>query len=133
MSLGIDGPDWDYVATFRDLDYGWESCAENIVDPSHVPVSHHGVNGGALGNRTDARPLPLRVTEWGAGGFSGELEGKNPVELSFRPPSRISYVFPGRKIISTYLTPTGQWVSFLDYLVGFKEFFLTQLLENVEL
>ena len=36
----------------RDLPYGWDFFIENVADPAHVPVSHHGL----VGNRyTDAR------------------------------------------------------------------------------
>lgn len=30
----------------RDLAYGHEYFLENVVDPAHVPVSHHNVAGG---------------------------------------------------------------------------------------
>ncbi|MEM7554600.1 MAG: Rieske 2Fe-2S domain-containing protein [Cyanobacteria bacterium P01_A01_bin.84] len=29
----------------RDLPYGWEFLMENLLDPAHVPVSHHGITG----------------------------------------------------------------------------------------
>mmetsp|Transcript_75392 Transcript_75392/g.125702 ORF Transcript_75392/g.125702 Transcript_75392/m.125702 type:complete len:518 (-) Transcript_75392:38-1591(-) len=29
----------------RDLPYGWDTLLENIVDPSHVPFAHHGLQG----------------------------------------------------------------------------------------
>jgi len=32
------------VSTYtRDLPYGWDTLVENIVDPSHVPFAHHGL------------------------------------------------------------------------------------------
>lgn len=30
---------------FRDLPYGWDYFMENVSDPAHVPVSHHGIMG----------------------------------------------------------------------------------------
>ena len=30
---------------FRDLPYGWDYFMENVSDPAHVPVSHHGLVG----------------------------------------------------------------------------------------
>lgn len=30
---------------FRDVPYGWDYFFENVVDPAHVPVSHHGIVG----------------------------------------------------------------------------------------
>lgn len=29
----------------RELPYGWDMFMENVQDPSHVPVSHHGIVG----------------------------------------------------------------------------------------
>lgn len=31
----------------RDLPYGYDALVENLLDPSHVPFSHHGVMGPA--------------------------------------------------------------------------------------
>ena len=28
---------------YRELPYGWEVLAENLMDPSHLPFAHHGV------------------------------------------------------------------------------------------
>jgi phenylpropionate dioxygenase-like ring-hydroxylating dioxygenase large terminal subunit len=32
---------------FRDLPYGWDMFMENVVDPAHVVVSHHGIVGNS--------------------------------------------------------------------------------------
>ncbi|HAC64994.1 MAG TPA: pheophorbide a oxygenase, partial [Cyanothece sp. UBA12306] len=29
----------------RDLPYDWQTLVENVADPSHVPFTHHGVQG----------------------------------------------------------------------------------------
>jgi pheophorbide a oxygenase len=29
----------------RDLPYGWDTLLENLIDPSHVPFAHHGMQG----------------------------------------------------------------------------------------
>lgn len=42
---------------FRELPYGADYFLENVVDPAHVPVSHHNV----VGNRYDD-PQPLNVS-----------------------------------------------------------------------
>lgn len=39
----------------RDLPYGWDTLLENIVDPSHVPWAHHGLQG----KRSDAIALNM--------------------------------------------------------------------------
>lgn len=42
----------------RDLPYSWCTLLENIVDPSHVPWAHHGLQG----KRTDAVPINMTLT-----------------------------------------------------------------------
>ena len=39
----IDKIHWN----FRDIPYGWDMFMENVLDPAHVPVSHHNI----IGNR----------------------------------------------------------------------------------
>ncbi|CAM9218430.1 unnamed protein product [Scytosiphon promiscuus] len=41
----------------NDLAYGWDTLMENLVDPSHVPVSHHGIAGDRYKS-----PKPLDMT-----------------------------------------------------------------------
>lgn len=33
---------------FRDIPYGWDMFMENVLDPAHVPVSHHNIIGNRL-------------------------------------------------------------------------------------
>jgi phenylpropionate dioxygenase-like ring-hydroxylating dioxygenase large terminal subunit len=47
----------EVVWNFRDLPYGWDMFMENVLDPAHVAVSHHGI----VGNRYND-PSPLKVT-----------------------------------------------------------------------
>jgi len=42
----------------RDLPYSYDTLLENIVDPSHVPWAHHGLQG----KRTDAVPINMTLT-----------------------------------------------------------------------
>lgn len=45
---------------FRELPYGADYFLENVVDPAHVPVSHHNV----VGNRyTDPKPIIMKTAE----------------------------------------------------------------------
>jgi phenylpropionate dioxygenase-like ring-hydroxylating dioxygenase large terminal subunit len=55
----------------RDLPYGWDTLVENLIDPSHVPFAHHGLQG----KRTDATPINMTVpiSKKGAAGFSFEF------------------------------------------------------------
>lgn len=41
----------------RDLEYGWDTLIENVVDPAHVPFAHHGVQA----QRSMAVPLNVSV------------------------------------------------------------------------
>ncbi|WP_319420003.1 aromatic ring-hydroxylating dioxygenase subunit alpha [Pleurocapsa sp. FMAR1] len=44
----LDDPSSRIVKPFwniRDLPYGWDFFMENVADPAHVPVSHHGIMG----------------------------------------------------------------------------------------
>ena len=34
-----------WTSFVRDLEYDWQTLVENVADPSHVPFSHHGVQG----------------------------------------------------------------------------------------
>ena len=54
-----DGPEWNQRWSMRDLPYGYEMLAENVVDVSHLPFAHHGV--GAL-KRDNGKPLALQLT-----------------------------------------------------------------------
>ena len=43
----------------RDMPYGQDILLENVVDPSHVPFSHHGV----IGNRNKVLPSSMQTLE----------------------------------------------------------------------
>ncbi|BBN00577.1 hypothetical protein MPTK1_2g00380 [Marchantia polymorpha subsp. ruderalis] len=108
-----DGPEWETVVTFRDVDYGWDTGMENLLDPSHVPVAHHMVNGGSLGKRDDAQPLSIEIKEFSQQGFNGPWGrvGGPPQFLEFEAPTRTTYVFSigGQAMgtTTTYVTPTA--------------------------
>lgn len=115
--VGIDEPGWCAVATFRDLDYGFDTSMENLVDPSHIPVAHHNVNGGIMGKRDNAAPIALELKSMNARGFVGEW--KKPwggtSEHTYEAPSRFTYMFPLKGIkgasgcTTTYVTPMCRW------------------------
>ena len=57
----------------RDLPYGWDSLVENLIDPSHVPFAHHGLQG----KRDDAIPINMTVPEsLGEDGFRFEWQDR---------------------------------------------------------
>jgi phenylpropionate dioxygenase-like ring-hydroxylating dioxygenase large terminal subunit len=41
----------------RDIEYGYDTLIENVVDPAHVPFSHHGVQA----KRQQSVPLNISV------------------------------------------------------------------------
>eukprot|EP00980_Cylindrotheca_fusiformis_P002460 scaffold584_cov132-Cylindrotheca_fusiformis.AAC.13 len=57
----------------RDAPYGWATLVENLMDPSHVPFAHHGMQG----KRSDAIPINMTIPKWnGEEGFSFKLEDR---------------------------------------------------------
>ncbi|MDF5725071.1 MAG: Rieske 2Fe-2S domain-containing protein [Rhizonema sp. PD37] len=97
----------------RDLPYGWDFFMENVADPAHVPVSHHGI----VGNRyQDAKYYDMiRVREMSTQeGFSFEITPVAPnlkqTVHDFQPPSQMRIVSTfkdgGQLILALYATPT---------------------------
>ena len=101
--------DWN----IRDLPYDWELFMENVADPAHVPVSHHGL----VGNRyTDAKyyamptARPLSTQEGFAFDITPTAETITYARHDFQPPClmRIETRFTngGALILVLYATPT---------------------------
>ncbi|WP_088892200.1 aromatic ring-hydroxylating dioxygenase subunit alpha [Leptolyngbya ohadii] len=61
---------WVCLNTFRDLPYDALTLLENVLDSSHLPFTHHK----SVGNRSNASPVELEVTESGKQGFAGVWE-----------------------------------------------------------
>ena len=43
--MSVNEPDSNLTIRFRDIPYGWDMFMENVLDPAHVPVSHHNIVG----------------------------------------------------------------------------------------
>ncbi len=97
----------------RDLPYGWNSFMENVADPAHVPVSHHGI----VGNRyKDAKYYDMiRIREMSTQeGFSYEITPVAPTLAQtvhdFQPPCYMKIVSTskdgGKFILALYASPT---------------------------
>ena len=76
----------------RDLPYGWSTLVENIVDPSHVPWAHHGLQG----TREDAIPINMTVPVVTNSGFNFSFEDRTMKMMRqclgfFRAPYVVSY------------------------------------------
>eukprot|EP00434_Breviolum_minutum_P028854 symbB.v1.2.025519.t1/scaffold2480.1/size78183/1 len=53
----------------RDLPYGYDSLIENLIDVSHVPFAHHGLQG----TRDDAVPVSMTIPEVKTSDTHGEI------------------------------------------------------------
>ncbi len=88
---------------FRELEYDWQTLVENIADPSHVPIAHHGLQG----RRENARSVPLELGE----STLNLIEVKTPGYLrsiQFEPPCRLEYEID---------FPTGKKMQILVYCI----------------
>ncbi len=71
----------------RDLEYDWEILVENVIDPSHVPFAHHGVQGDR--NRAIAQVMDILQSTINL--IEVFIPGNLPVKITFEPPSRLEY------------------------------------------
>lgn len=62
-----ESSEWICLNTFRDVPYDAFTLLENVIDPSHVPYTHHNT----VGKRTNAAPVELKVTHSDRQGFQG--------------------------------------------------------------
>ena len=62
-----ESSEWICLNTFRDVPYDAFTLLENVIDPSHVPYTHHNT----VGKRTNAAPVELKVTHSDKQGFQG--------------------------------------------------------------
>ncbi len=71
----------------RDLAYDWQTLVENVADPSHVPFTHHGVQG----KRNQARPIPMKILQSTPDLIEAKTEGRFNTTITFEPPNRLEY------------------------------------------
>ncbi|BAY28944.1 cell death suppressor protein Lls1 homolog [Nostoc carneum NIES-2107] len=71
----------------RDLEYDWQTLVENVADPSHVPFSHHGVQG----DRAKARPIPIKIVQSTPHLIEASSDTRFPTTITFEPPCRLEY------------------------------------------
>jgi phenylpropionate dioxygenase-like ring-hydroxylating dioxygenase large terminal subunit len=99
----------------RDLPYGWDMFMENVLDPSHVPVAHHGIVGNRYNDTHNIKFKRIKnYTENGDindTGFSYLMENENvSIIHDFRPPclTKITISLPdgGKTLLALYATPT---------------------------
>jgi phenylpropionate dioxygenase-like ring-hydroxylating dioxygenase large terminal subunit len=107
-----DSDGWICFDTFRDLPYDAFTLLENVLDASHLPFTHHK----SVGNRVNAAPMDLEVTESSRHGFKGIWpEGPRKGKLgtqntTFIAPNLMWHDLTskqfGRTITAVYATPT---------------------------
>ena len=101
--------DW-YV---RDLPYGWDFFMENISDPAHVPVSHHGIFGNRYKDANYYDMIPVREMSTQNGGSFSITPLPPTLKQAvhdFQPPChmRIDSALEdgGKFLLALYATPT---------------------------
>ncbi len=105
---------WTLFDTFRDLPYDALTLLENVLDPSHLPYTHHN----SVGKRENAAPMDLQLLEsnkqgfcgvWPEGPRRGKLGTQNTV---FVAPNMMWHELTskqfGRTLTVVYATPIGK-------------------------
>jgi len=98
---------------FRDIPYGWDFFMENISDPAHVPVSHHGIIGNRYKDAKYYDMISLRNISTQEG-FAFKIIPTQPQVLEavhdFQPPCHqkiyVTNIEGGKMILALYATPT---------------------------
>lgn len=97
----------------RDIPFGWDFFMENVMDPAHVPVSHHKLYGNRYSDPKYYDMTPLRKFSTQEG-FSFEIppisSNVSRAIQDFQPPCfhRIELTYPdgGQLILAIYASPT---------------------------
>ncbi|NES00116.1 MAG: Rieske 2Fe-2S domain-containing protein [Symploca sp. SIO1B1] len=97
----------------RDYPYGWDFWMENVLDPAHVPISHHGIMGDRYQHAQYLDMIRIREMSTQEG-FSYEVTPTpvtiEPTAIDFQPPCliRFSSTLPdgSRQILVLYGFPT---------------------------
>ena len=112
----LENPSEQVIKLFwnqRDLPYGWDYFMENVADPAHVPVSHHGIMGSRYtGPRYYDMPRLRDISTQDGFAFGVTPTGgiASSASHDFQPPClmKISTQFSdgGQLILVLYATPT---------------------------
>eukprot|EP00899_Mesostigma_viride_P003131 jgi/Mesvir1/12819/Mv04890-RA.2 len=97
----------------RDIAYGYDTLVENVVDPSHVPFAHHGIQG----NRSKPGINALKLLENSISGFKvlrePESEKMGYSDISWQAPCLVTYNVE----LKIKGAPPGPWPYLTAYLV----------------
>ncbi|KAL2940722.1 Protochlorophyllide-dependent translocon component 52 chloroplastic [Bienertia sinuspersici] len=70
----LDDPTYSSPLSNRDINYGYETLVENLMDPAHVPYAHYGIlktpAPKVKADREGGRPLNLSVKDMNINGFA---------------------------------------------------------------
>ncbi|MGL5793903.1 MAG: Rieske 2Fe-2S domain-containing protein [Waterburya sp.] len=109
----------------RDLEYDWQTLVENVADPSHVPFSHHGIQG----NRESATPVPINIERSTPDLITAYVLRNFKTTMLFKPPCQLEYCINlgGEKQLGlvTYCIPVSPGKSRLiaQFSRNFAKFF----------
>ncbi|CDN14864.1 Pheophorbide a oxygenase [Richelia intracellularis] len=69
------------------MEYDWQTLVENIVDPSHVPFAHHGVQV----NREKAQSVLFNITKSTPDFIQANSSGNFQTTITFQAPCYVEY------------------------------------------
>ncbi|KXZ52663.1 hypothetical protein GPECTOR_9g708 [Gonium pectorale] len=95
---------WAQYATWfvRDLPIRYDTLLENLLDPSHVPFSHHGI----MGTRSTERGTTMRLLRSDGAGFEGRFNMSGaPSDVRFTAPA-LTWYKTGGFLTIIYAVPT---------------------------
>lgn len=140
----LDKPGFVCSDYMSDRPYDRTYFLENVLDPAHFPISHHG----SLSNRKKAQPLEMEVLKTSVEGIKGRIREKrnangNWVNLDFVAPNLVKYRFEPMPGLSggavIYTLPLGEgrcrvllrnYQNFLTWKIKLQPRWLEHLFRN---
>ena len=98
----LEKPGFISVDFMLDLPYDQTYLVENVMDPAHVPISHHATRGG--GNRENAQPLEMEVLESSVQGIRGRYRGMRTAQGDWR---NLDFIAPNLVLFSSSIQERG--------------------------
>ncbi len=88
----LDDPKFVTMDLMSDRPYDQTYCIENILDPAHIPISHHGSDS----HRKNAQPLEIQVLETSINRIRGRsrntrIPNANWLDLDFVAPNLVLF------------------------------------------
>ncbi|MFH7026334.1 MAG: Rieske 2Fe-2S domain-containing protein [Heteroscytonema crispum UTEX LB 1556] len=108
----LDKPEFVHTDFMLDLPYDQTYLVENVIDPSHVSISHHDTRGG--GNRKNAKPIEMEVLESSPQGIRGRWREHNKPNNNWK---HIDFVAPNLVLNSAYIEERGWFFGLALYAI----------------